>query len=78
MPRSSTWAFSVEVLAAYAHSTQAADLQLCPVAAYGAARRECPRAGLPYRIIPAAVGRPLADESSRDARDAIVMLPGRA
>ena len=29
MPRSSTWACSVEILTAYSHSTQAADLQLC-------------------------------------------------
>jgi hypothetical protein len=29
MPRSETRAFSVELLTAYSHSTQAADLQLC-------------------------------------------------
>jgi hypothetical protein len=28
MPRPSTWAFTVEVLATYSHSTQAADLKV--------------------------------------------------
>lgn len=33
MPRPSTWAFSVEVLAAYSHSAQTVDLQLCVLTA---------------------------------------------